>query len=125
MKILLVEDDPILRETYYDKFTLEKFEVITASNGKDGIIQAAKEKPDFILLDIMMPEMDGVTAFEHLKKMPETKNIPVALLTVVPEGVPESLRHDPKLLDQAVGYFRKDKFTPDQIVSEVKKHLNL
>lgn len=124
MKVLLIEDDPIFQQMYKDEFAKNNIELTTAIGGKDGIVEAVKQKPDFILLDIMMPNMDGITAFGHLQKMSETKNIPVAFLTVVPEGVPQSLHQDQKMLEGAVGYWPKDKYTPMQIVSMIKKHLN-
>ena len=121
MKILIVEDEEMLQQMYRDAFEQAGFDVFVASNGKEGIVEAAKEQPDFILLDIMMPEMDGVTAFGHLKEMEKTKVIPVGFLTVVPEGVPESLHHDPELLKGAVTFWRKDKISPHELVAEVTK----
>ncbi len=124
MKVLIIEDDPILQQMYRDEFSSQEFEVVSAGDGKTGIIEAAKNQPDFILLDIMMPNMDGETAFKHLKEMPETKHIPVAFLTVVPSGVPEVINEDPKMFEGAVGYWSKDKYTPMAIVEMVKKYLH-
>lgn len=123
MKILLIEDDPILVQMYKDEFEKSEFELIVAMEGKQGILEASKEKPDFILLDIMMNGMNGVTAFRHLKSLEETKHIPVALLTVVPEGVPEALHKDPDLFKQAVGYWSKDKYNPIQISEMIREYL--
>lgn len=124
MKVLLVEDDPILTQMYQDAFDKSGVNLITASEGKTGIARAVKEKPDFILLDIIMGSVDGVTVFTHLKKLPETKDTPMAFLTVVPEGVPESLNKDPNILQGAVGYWSKDKYTPIQILDMIKDYLS-
>ncbi len=124
MKVLLVEDDPILTQMYQDEFKKSEVELIVEPDGKLGVIEAAKQKPDFILLDVMMPGMNGITAFKHLKQMPETKHIPIAFLTVVPHGVPQTLGEDPKMLEAAVGYWSKDKYTPMEIVSMIKDYLD-
>jgi CheY-like chemotaxis protein len=123
MKVLLVEDDPILVQMYQDEFQKSGIQFVSAQEGKAGIFQAVKEQPDFILLDIMMGSVDGVTVFKHLKEMPETRNMPVAFLTVVPEGVPQGLNKDPNILEGSVGYWSKDKYTPMQIVDMVKEYL--
>lgn len=123
MKVLLIEDDPILIQMYTDEFEKSGIRVVSAHEGHAGIIQAIKEAPDFILLDIMMGSVDGVTVFKHLKEMTETKNIPVAFLTVVPEGVPQGLNKDPHILEGSVGYWSKDKYTPMQIVEMIKEYL--
>ena len=90
------------------EFEKEEFEVVQAFDGKEGIIKAVKEQPDFILLDLIMPIMEGTTTLRHLKDMSETKNIPVAILTVVPNGVPQSLNGE-EIFNQAVGFWEKDK----------------
>ena len=122
MKVLLVEDDQILQELYRDEFLKQGFEVVMAGTGRAGVIEAAKGV-DFILLDIMMPDIDGVTAFKHLKELPETKHIPVGFLTVVPQGVPQALNKDQEIFKEAVAYWSKDKYTPIEIVQMVKTYL--
>ena len=121
-KILIIEDDKFQQKALFDKFEKEGFEVVQAFDGKDGIIKAAKEHPDFILLDLMMPVMDGITALRHLKELVETKDIPVAILTVVPSGVPESL-NGKEIFNQAVGFWEKDKNSIGKIVENVKQFL--
>ena len=58
--------------------TNEKFKVVTANNGKDALVQAAEKQPDLILLDVMMPEMNGFEVSEKLKANPVTQNIPIS-----------------------------------------------
>ena len=81
-RILVVDNELYIQEVA--KICLETvagWEVLTASSGKEGIIQAEKHQPDAILLDVMMPDMDGLTAFANLQANPVTKEIPVILLT--------------------------------------------
>ncbi len=79
-KILIVDDDPDL--VIATKIVLEtKYEVITASEGEEGLTKAKAEKPDLIILDVIMPVKDGFTAAEQLKKDPELADIPVIMLT--------------------------------------------
>jgi len=79
-KILIVDDDPDLVEA--TKIVLEtKYDVITASEGNEGIEKAKAEKPDLIILDVIMPVKDGFTAAEQLKKDSELAEIPIIMLT--------------------------------------------
>ncbi len=80
-KILLVDDDPLLTKMYQSKLTQEGYLVSFAHNGIDGIALAKSEKPNLILLDVMMPKMDGIDTLKELKKDPVTKTIPVVMLT--------------------------------------------
>lgn len=82
-KILLVEDDPLIYRMYQKLFTLEGYETETANNGQEGLDKLKDFKPDIIMLDIMMPTMDGVTMLNLLKENPETAEIPVVILTNV------------------------------------------
>jgi CheY-like chemotaxis protein len=81
-RILIIDDEDDIREVA--QLTLEAvggFEVLTAESGSEGIIKAETEQPDAILLDVMMPEMDGITTFKQLQANSLTSNIPVILLT--------------------------------------------
>lgn len=81
-RILIIDDEDDIREVA--QLTLEAvggFEVFTAESGSEGLIKAETEQPDAILLDVMMPEMDGITTFKQLQANPLTSNIPVILLT--------------------------------------------
>lgn len=84
-KILIIEeieDDASLRAVIHDKLSREGFGVIEAKDGEEGLALALSEKPDLILLDIVMPKMDGVTMLKKLREANEWgKNIPVILLT--------------------------------------------
>lgn len=80
-KILIIEDDQSLLDTYQDKFSSEGFSVRTAMNGKDGLEAAKKENPDIILLNLLMPVMDGMTMLKKLRESDWGKNLPVIILT--------------------------------------------
>lgn len=115
-KILLVEDDEMLHTMYTQKFTKEGFEVLSAFNGAEGIKMAEESGPAVILLDIIMPKMDGFVALKKLKKNEKTKDIPVILLTNL--GQEEDIRKGKEL--GATDYFIKANHTPQEVVDKVK-----
>lgn len=117
--VLLVEDDSFLSNIYKTKFEMEGFKVSTAENGEVGLADAKKKKPDIILLDILLPKMDGFTVLEHLKKEAATKEIPVILLTNL--GQKDDVEKGLKL--GAVDYLIKAHFKPSETVEKVKKAL--
>jgi len=89
-KILLVDDDKDFVEATKMVLESKPYEVVVAYNGDDGLAKARKEKPDLIILDIIMPIKDGFSAAEQLKKDPELKKIPVIMLTSFSEKVGET-----------------------------------
>ncbi|BAZ40768.1 response regulator receiver domain protein [Calothrix sp. NIES-4101] len=81
-RILVVDNEEYIQEvTKICLETVANWEVLTASSGREGINKATNEQPDAILLDVMMPDMDGITTFEKLQANPITQNIPVIFLT--------------------------------------------
>jgi len=119
IKILLVEDDTFLLDMYSTKFELEGFAVLTAEDGKKGLEVAKKENPDIILLDILMPKMDGFAVLDELKKNPDTEKIPVILLTNL--GQKDDVKKG--FEKGAVGYLIKAHFMPSEVVDKIKKIL--
>src|SRR5947207_9045526 len=81
MKILLVDDEPDILEFMEYNLRKENYDVIKASNGKEAIALAKRENPDLIILDIMMPEMDGIETCRQLREIPAFKNTLIAFLT--------------------------------------------
>ena len=81
IKILLVDDEPDILEIVAYNLTSEGYQVITAENGAIGVKKAKKEKPQLIILDAMMPEMDGIEACEHIRKLPELNETIITFLT--------------------------------------------
>ena len=87
-RVLIIDDEDDIREVA--ALSLEAtagWEILTASSGREGIKVAAAEKPDAILMDVMMPEMDGPTTFKQMQLNPEVQGIPVVLLTAKVQGV--------------------------------------
>jgi len=84
-RILVVDDEPDMVEMIKAALESASHQVIAAFNGKEGIEKARKEKPDAIVLDIMMPEKDGFAACKELKGDPACKDIPILILTAVGE----------------------------------------
>ena len=81
-RILIVDDEEDIREVVQLSLELEAgWEVLTAGSGPEGIANATTQQPDAILLDVMMPEMDGIATFQQLQANPAIKHIPVILLT--------------------------------------------
>jgi CheY-like chemotaxis protein len=85
-KILLVDDEPDIVDTIQCRLEANNFDVVTASNGQEGLDKASDEKPDLILLDTNMPVMNGHEMLEHLKKRPDLKGIPVIMCTALCEA---------------------------------------
>ena len=117
--VLLVEDDEMLHTMYTQKFTKEGYDVKSAYNGAEGVRMAEEHKPDIVLLDIIMPKMDGFVALKKLKKNDETADIPVIMLTNL--GQEEDIRKGKEL--GATDYFIKANHTPQEIVEQVKNVL--
>jgi len=119
IKILVIEDDPFLSSMYSTKFELENFDVRAAEDGERGLAVAAEFLPDMILLDILMPKMDGFGVLENLKKTEKLKNIPVILLTNLNQK--DEVQRGLSL--GADDYLIKAHFMPSEVVDKVKKIL--
>ena len=81
VRVLLVEDDQLIQRMYQKIFTFEKYEVVTACDGEEALEKARTSEPTIILLDVMMPTMNGMEVLERLKMDPNTKAIPVVMLS--------------------------------------------
>lgn len=82
-KVLVVDDEPFLKEMLYDIFTMAGYDVITAENGKEGLDKIYSENPDFVLLDCSMPIMDGFEVLTIIRKEARFVNLPVIMLTAL------------------------------------------
>lgn len=81
-RILIIDNEQYIREvTQICLETVANWEVVCAESGSEGLVKAESEQPDAILLDVMMPDMDGLTTFQKLQENPATQHIPVILLT--------------------------------------------
>ncbi|OGH87656.1 MAG: hypothetical protein A3J93_04015 [Candidatus Magasanikbacteria bacterium RIFOXYC2_FULL_42_28] len=117
--VFVVEDDTFLSGIYQKKFEMEGFKVSVADNGEKGLIDIAKKKPDVVLLDILLPKLDGFAVLAKLKANPETKDIPVILLTNL--GQKDDVEKG--LEAGAVDYLIKAHFKPSEVVAKVRKAL--
>ena len=81
IKILIVDDEPDIVQTLQDRLEMNGYHIITACNGKEGFEKTLQEKPDIILLDVIMPVMDGFEMLEALRKHPEVGDCPVIMVT--------------------------------------------
>jgi len=118
-KILIIEDDSFLSEMYSTKLIQEGFETEIAVDGKQGIDKIKNIKPDLVLLDIVLPKMDGFEILESVKKDPEFKNIPIILLT----NLGQKNEIEKGLSLGADEYIIKAHFTPTAVVAKVKEIL--
>lgn len=119
-RILIVDDEESIQKVVSLSLKLEaSWESITASSGREGIRQAEAHRPDAILLDVMMPELDGIATFEALGNNPKTKSIPVILLTA-------KTRTAEKRLFQNIGVAGVilKPFNPLALASEIAKLLD-
>ncbi|TAL20385.1 response regulator [Patescibacteria group bacterium] len=121
IKVLQVEDDQFLAGIYSAKLSVEGFAVLHAVDGAAGLKLAREEKPDVILLDILMPKMDGFEVLQRLKKSSETNEIPVIILTNLAQK--EDVDRGLKL--GAADYLIKAHVGPADTVQRIKKVLKL
>lgn len=119
--ILLVEDDVFLSSIYQKKFEMEGFKISPVDNGEKVLPEAKRKNPDIILLDILLPKKDGFTILAELKEDPETKHIPVIMLTNL--GQKDDV--DKAIAAGAADYLIKAHFKPSEIVDKVKTVLHL
>lgn len=114
--VLLVEDDEFLSELYATKLSLEGFSVITAADGKKGLKLALEKRPDLVLLDIILPKLDGFEVLKSLGADPAGKAIPVILLTNLSQK--DEVKRGLEL--GARDYLIKAHFMPSEVVKKIK-----
>ena len=117
-KILIVEDEKSLGDSLETKLKEEKFIVLRAENGEAGLKTAVSEKPDVVVLDLVMPVMDGKTMLHELRKIPGFEKLPVIVLTNV--GTVDNMR-DTKFYDGASDFLIKTNVTLNEVASRVKQ----
>ena len=122
-KIMIVEDDAILVEMYQAKFELEGHDIVVAGNGQECLDLLTSYEPDLILLDILMPQLNGFHVLKEIKKHPNLRNIPVILLTNLGEAEVDMNQE----LARALGvtdYLIKSHHTPDEVVTKAMQALS-
>lgn len=118
-KILIVEDDKFLRELVKRKLIAEGLEVVEATDGEEAVKKVKQEKPNLVLLDLILPNIDGFEVLAEIKNEETTKNIPVIILSNL--GQREEIEKGLKL--GAIDYMVKAHFTPGEIIEKVKNIL--
>ncbi len=120
--ILIVEDEDAMRHALAEKFKHSGFEVLTAPDGEAGLDIANKEKPDLVMLDILMPKMDGISLTKNIRNGSSWgKNVPIVMLTNLT---------DPDSVSEVAGYgvfdfLVKTDWRLEDVVDLVKKKLNM
>lgn len=120
-KVLLVEDDPVLGEMYEIRLKAQDYEVLRAVNGKKALEEMPHFKPDIVLLDIMMPEMNGLEVLKYLRSQKETKEIPIMMLT----ALSQSKDRMASLEAGADDYIVKSETVPRDVVEKVDVALKI
>ena len=119
-KILIIEDDPFLSEMYAAKFIENGFEAEVSSDGKSGLVKIEDFHPDLVLLDIVLPKMDGFEVLKKIKEKEELKEIPIVLLT----NLGQKNEVEKGIVLGAEEYIIKAHFTPTAVVAKVNEILN-
>ena len=118
-KILIVEDDQFLITMYAAKFEHDNFKVLVAEDGEKGWELIIKEKPDIILLDVLLPKINGFELLKKIKSKKDISNIPVLLLT----NLNQKDEIDQGLALGADDYLIKSHFTPSEVVKKTRELL--
>jgi len=117
--ILIIEDDKFLRELIAQKLLREGYEISEALDGEEGIKKIKEEKPDLILLDLILPGIDGFEVLSQMREESRLSSIPVIILSNL--GQKEDVEKGMKL--GAVDYLIKAHFTPGEIIEKIRKAL--
>ena len=118
-KIVIVEDDKFLRELITQKVQKEGYQVVEATNGEEGVAKTKAEKPDLVVLDLILPGIDGFEVLRQIKEDSETSGIPVVILSNL--GQKDDVEKG--LAAGAEDYLIKAHFKPSEIIEKVKKVL--
>ncbi len=119
-KVLVVDDEVYILHILDFSLGAEGYEVITAANGEQALEKAISEKPDLIVLDVMMPKMDGYETCRKIKALPETKHIPVLLLTAKGRDIDRQRGFDAGADD----YITKP-FSPNKLIDRIQGILGI
>jgi len=119
-KILIIDDEEDIQKLLKIRFQQENFNIVSALDGDIGVKIAEQEIPDLIILDIMMPKMDGYLCLKEIRKLPKTKGIPVLMLS----GKEEEKVRDLFAFQKISGYIEKP-FELDDMVAKIKEILKI
>ncbi len=116
-KILIVDDEPDILKVVQFRLSRRGYEVILATNGKEALEKIAQEKPDLVLLDVIMPVLDGLEVCKRLKEDESLKKIPVVMLTA------QGTVNEEKLLSTHADGWIKKPFDPEELFQAVERFL--
>ena len=119
VKVLIIEDEPLIIKLYKQALDQSQFEVLSALNGDEGVELAKSQKPNLILLDVMMPEPNGMQVLENLKADEATKQIPVVMFTNLSGKFDVSFAKSKGALD----YWVKNEIEPSKLGEKIKAML--
>ncbi len=117
-KILIIDDDPNIVELLKRRLLASQYLVVTASNGEDGLAEVKAEKPDLIIVDVLMPKMDGYTFVRMLRREEDVRNIPVIVLTA------KDKMKDLFEMEGVKDYIVKP-YRPEDLMEKVKRNLGV
>ncbi|MBW3538021.1 response regulator [Candidatus Parcubacteria bacterium] len=118
-KVLLVEDDINLRDIYSARLAAEQYDILTASDGEEALATAVRERPDLIILDVMMPKISGFDVLDILRSTPETKDTKIIMMTALSQD-------SDKQRGESLGvnkYLIKSQVTLEDVVTAAKEAL--
>jgi len=121
MRILIIEDDKFLRELIIQKLGKEGYDIVEAAEGEEGLRKMKEEKPDLVLLDLILPGIDGFEVLRRAKADEETSSVPVIILSNL--GQRDDVEKGIEL--GAIDYLIKAHFTPGEIVDKIKEILKI
>lgn len=119
-KVLIIEDDELIRQVLSDKFKTAGFSAYVATNGEAGLSMALSHKPDVIILDIIMPKMDGLETLKKLREDPWGKNAVVFVVSSLSDSFDMNIANKFNIM----GYFVKEDWNPDDLVRRVKEKVS-
>lgn len=117
-KILVVDDEQYMHRLMQHHLVRAGYEMIIARNGREAVEKAAQENPHLVIMDVMMAEMDGLSALRELKQAPATRDIPVIMITASPHA---TMQQESEKAG-AAGFYTKP-FSPTQLLLEIKRLL--
>ena len=118
-RIMIVDDMTISRNAIARLLQQEGFETVVAANGAEALAKLKANKPDLIILDHMMPEVDGLTFLSNIRRFPKYRDVPVIMLT----GMKDKKAHSQAQTLGVKDYFVKAEMQPAEFIRQIKKHL--
>ena|SRR5690348_1689892 len=114
--VLLVDDDPLMHRLFQHHLERAGYKMMSATNGRDGIDLATRQTPSLIVMDIMMPDMDGVAALRELKKADATRDIPIIIITANGNALARKESEN-----SGAALFLTKPFSPTQLVDHIRR----